>query len=476
MKNETPPDALPKSPSAGNSRSPEVRYARSGEVSIAYQTIGDGPIDLIMARHMISQLEVSWEEPSAAAQFHEFARFSRVILFDKRGTGLSDRDVGVATLEDRMDDLRAVLDAVGSPRAVLFGARDGAPLCALFAATYPDRTLGQVLWGGMAAGTWAPDYPWARRPEEWDRAIALHASDWGSPAHAAQAVEDLAPSRRGDPEFARWMGKVIRAGASPSSARQLLRMIAAIDLRAALPAVHVPTLVLHAEGDRVVPVECGRDLARRIPGARFETFPGPDHIWWVTNEGRVWVTRMVRSFVESLNAIPESDRVLTTVLFTDIVDSTKTARELGDQAWGALLDGFLTAARDELRKYRGVLVKTTGDGLLATFDGPNRAVRCAASLRRLAQGVHLATRTGIHAGECLMKSQDVQGIAVHIASRVAEAAARDEILVSGTVRDLCVGSTIEFRSAGERTLRGVDEPWRVYSAVPLAMGPAATGS
>jgi class 3 adenylate cyclase len=459
----TPTFAHPEGTAA---RDLDIRYTRSGGVHIAYQTFGDGPVDLILSRQAVSQLEVSWEEPRLTQQFLAFARFSRLILFDKRGTGLSDRDVGVATLENRMDDLRAVLDAVGSNRAVVFGGRDGSSLSALFAATYPERTLALVLWGGMARGQWSPDYPWAPTVDQWEAKIARDESDWGTDPHIDRVVAELAPSQTGDAGFHRWLGRLIRAGASPAAGQQLARMNMAIDIRPTLAAIHVPTLVLHAAGDHAVPIECGRDLARRIPGAKFTELPTSDHLWWVTGEMRELLTRQVRSFVEQLESRPESDRVLTTVLFTDIVESTRTASRLGDRVWIDLLNGYLARAAEEVRRYQGRLVKTTGDGLLATFDGPTRAVRCATSLRDLAQSSGFEIRAGLHTGECLLTDGDVQGIAVHIAARVAESAAQGEVLVSSTVRDLSVGSEIAFVGRGEQVFRGVNEPWRVYAVGP----------
>lgn len=442
---------------------PPVRYAMSGAVHVAYQVLGEGPIDLILSRQAVSQLEVSWEEPSLAELFRDFAGFSRLILFDKRGTGLSDRDVGVATLEDRMDDLRAVLDAVGSRKAVVLGGRDGATLSALFAATYPERTLALVLWGGMARGVWAPDYPWAPTAEQWEARIQRDEKDWGTAPHVGRWAEEVAPSRREDADFLAWLGRMIRSGASPSAGVQLARMNMAIDIRSILPTIHVPTLVLHASGDRAVPVECGRDLAAKIPGARAAELPCSDHLWWVRREMREKFTATLREFVDELRGGGDPDRVLTTVLFTDIVDSTRALSTMGDRAWGSLLDRYLGQSRSEIARFHGRFVKSTGDGFLATFDGPTRAVRCAVALRESAQQLGVPTRSGLHTGECLLKGDDVQGIAVHLASRIAEGASAGEILVSGTVRDLSVGSQISFEGRGERRFKGVEDAWRLFA-------------
>ena len=442
----------------------EIRYAKSGRVHIAYQTVGDGPVDLVLGFSGIAQLEVLWEEPSLVRQLREIAEFSRLILFDKRGVGLSDRNVGIATLKDRMDDIRAVLDAIGSRRAALFGTLDGAPLSILFAATYPQRTLALVLWGGQARSVWAPDYAWAKTREAWEADIERDEDEWGSDAHIGRVVAQLAPSRIGDPEFRRWMARRIRFGASPAEGSALSRMNMQIDVRSALSALHVPTLVMFTPESKASTAEDARFLASHIPGARLEEIRCPDHLFWTTRQGTDQVIGSMRRFIEGLGGLSEPDRILTTVLFTDIVGSTQRASELGDRRWAQLLDRHFDALRKEVTRHRGTLVKTTGDGGLSIFDGPTRAIRCALALTKLAEADGLSLRAGLHTGECMLKAGDVQGIAVHIASRIADRANPGEVLVSSTVRELSVGSDVAFESRGSHMLKGVDGDWRIYSA------------
>jgi class 3 adenylate cyclase len=441
----------------------EVRYAKSGDVHVAYQLLGSGPIDLVLGFSGISQLEVMWEEPACAHQFRKIAEFTRLILFDKRGVGLSDRNVGIPTLEDRMDDIRAVMDAAGSQKAVLFGTLDGAPLSILFAATYPEKTLALILWGGQARSLQAPDYPWAKTRQEWEAEIRRDEEEWGSPAHVERMTSQLAPSRAHDPEFLRYLGRRLRFGASPAEGNALSRMNMQIDVRSTLSAIHVPTLVMYTPHSRASSVDDARYLADHIPGAELVEIRCPDHLFWTTEEGTTEVIGSMRRFVEGLVGFPETDRILTTVLFTDLVGSTQRASELGDRRWGELLDRHVAGVKQEVARHRGTLIKTTGDGSLAMFDGPTRAIRCALTLRGRAQGDGLSMRAGLHTGECVLKGGDVQGIAVHIASRVADLAEGGEVLTSGTVRDLSVGSSLRFQDRGARTLRGVEGKWRIFS-------------
>jgi class 3 adenylate cyclase len=443
--------------------SPEVKYAKSGEVHIAYQVLGSGPVDFLLARSGVYHLEIAWEHPLNARYHQELASLGRLIAFDKRGTGLSDRNVGVATLEERMDDGRAVLDAVGSKRAILVAARDAASVALLFAATYPERTRGLILMSPLATGVWSPDCPWSPTREQWETAIRRDLIDWGSPAHVDRLTSELAPSRVDDAEVRRWLGRLYRNGASPAAGMALARMNMEIDVRSALEAVHVPTLILHCKGDRAVNVEHGRYLAARIPGARLVETPGVDHLFWLSAEQTKVVFEEIHRFVHGLSEVSETDRVLTTVLFTDVVESTRRASHLGDRAWSELLDRFLDDARTETARFRGKTIKSTGDGILAIFDGPTRAVRCACALRDQARAVGLEIRAGLHTGECVLKDGDVHGIAVHIAARVSREAAEGEVLVSGTVRDLSVGSDVRFTDRGIRALKGLEGNWRTYS-------------
>ncbi|MGC2289580.1 MAG: adenylate/guanylate cyclase domain-containing protein [Thermoplasmata archaeon] len=442
---------------------PEVNYSKSGEVHIAYQVLGSGPVDFLLARSGVYHLEIAWDHPLNARYHQELASLGRLIAFDKRGTGLSDRDVGVATLEERMDDGRAVLDAVGSKRAILVAARDAASVAVLFAATYPERTRGLILMSPLATGVWSPECPWAPTREQWESAIRRDLSDWGSTAHIDRVTSELAPSRIDDAEFKRWLGRLYRNGASPAAGMALARMNMEIDVRPALEAVHVPTLVLHARGDRAVNVEHGRYVAAHIPGARLVETPGVDHLFWLSAEQTKAVFEEIHRFVEGLSDKSETDRILTTVLFTDVVESTRRASHMGDRAWTELLGRFLDNARTETARFRGKTIKSTGDGMLAIFDGPTRAVRCACVLRDQARAVGLEIRSGLHTGECVLKDGDVNGIAVHIAARVSREAAEGEVLVSGTVRDLSVGSDVHFTDRGIRALKGLEGKWRMFS-------------
>lgn len=376
---------------------------------------------------------------------------------------MSDRDVGVATLEQRMDDGRAVLDAVDSKRAILVAARDAASVAILFAATYPERTRALILMSGLATGVWSAECPWAPTREQWESAIRRDRGEWGSPAHIDRLTSEIAPSRMDDAEFKRWLGRLVRNGGSPASGEALARMNMEIDVRPVLGAVHVPTLILHYKGDRAVSLEHGRYLAAHIPGAQLVETPGQDHLFWLSSEQTKVVFDEIHHFLRGLSDVPETDRVLTTVLFTDVVESTRRAANLGDRAWGDLLNRFLEDARTETARFQGRTIKTTGDGILAIFDGPTRAVRCACTLRDQARKAGLEIRTGLHTGECVLKDGDVQGIAVHIAARVSREAADGEVLVSGTVRDLSVGSDVRFSDRGMRSLKGLEGEWRMYS-------------
>ena len=442
---------------------PEVKYTKSGDIHVAYQVVGTGPVDLVLGFSGISQLEVTWEEPGMVRMFQLMSDSNRLILFDKRGVGLSDRNVGIPTLEDRMDDIRAVMDAVGSKRAALFGTLDGAPLTTLFAATYPEKTLALILWGGRARSLRAPDYPWAKTREEWEAEIIRDEAEWGSPAHIDRMCSQLAPSRSNDPEFRRFMSRRLRFGASPAEGAALARMNMQIDVRSALSAIHVPTLVMYSPFSRASSVEDARYLASHIPGAQLVETQSPDHFIWATPQGMAEVIGAMRRFIDGLVGIPETDRILTTVLFTDLVGSTQLASELGDRRWGERLDQHFAGVKREVARHRGSMIKTTGDGTVATFDGPTRAIRCALTLRDLARSEGLSLRAGLHTGECVLKSGDVQGIAVHIASRVADLADGGEVLTSGTVRDLSVGSSLRFEDRGARALRGVEGKWRIFA-------------
>ncbi len=443
---------------------PKTQYAKSGEVHVAYQCLGQGAVDFVLAPGFVSNLDVYWESPDLATWFQEVASFARLILFDKRGTGLSDRGVGVPTLEERADDIRAVMDAVDSKRAVLFGLSEGATMCALFGATYPERTLGLILLGGSARAAWAPDYPWGETPEAFERGLARLEVDWDGAFEGLAAV--LAPDRASDPGFQAWVARLVRHSITPDAEIARRRMNREMDVRSILTSIRVPTLVLHATDDRVVSVEEGRYLARSIPAARLVEYPSSDHLFMTNPAARDFVTREIRAFVEGLKTIPTSNRVLTTILFADIVRSTEHAVKLGDREWGSLLGQCLTAAGQAIALYQGREVKTLGDGLLATFDGPTRAVRCASEIRARARALGLDMRLGVHTGECVLKENDIEGIAVHIASRIQAKATPGEILTSSTVRDLSAGSGLRFVDRGLRSMKGVDGRLRVFAVDP----------
>jgi pimeloyl-ACP methyl ester carboxylesterase len=382
---------------------PETRYARSDELHIAYQVVGAGPRDLVLVPPFVSHVEHYWEDPLVSRFLGRLASFSRLILFDKRGTGLSDRvpPDRLPTLEQRMDDVRAVLDAVGSARAALFGPSEGGPMSALFAATYPRRTSALVLYGTFASTIRDAAYPWAMDPEERRKVIEAIPDHWGQGTYA----DLLAPSLTGDERFRSWWARLERLGASPGAAMALRRMNGQIDVRPTLPAIRVPTLVLHRTGDLDTSIEEGRYLAAHIPGARFVDLPGADHLPWAGDQDAL--LDEVEEFLTGTRPAAEPDRVLATVLFTDIVASTERAAELGDRRWRDLLFSHHAIVRRELERFRGRQVKTVGDGVLATFDGPARAVRCACAIRDGVRGLGLSLRAGLHTGECELIGDDV---------------------------------------------------------------------
>lgn len=430
---------------------PEVRYARSGGVRIAYQEVGSGPLDLVLVPGFISNLDHAWDNHEFAHFLGRLAAFSRLILFDKRGTGLSDRTERLPTLEERMDDVRAVMDAVACERAALLGVSEGGAMSMLFAATYPDRTRALVLYG-----TYAHTPSWALPPDRAADFAGLIERSWGT----GQSLAAFAPSKAADEGFRRWWARFERLGASPSAALALIRMNREIDIRHVLPSIRVPTLVLHRAGDRRVEAEAGRMLARSIPGARYVALPGIDHLPWIGDADRL--VGEVEEFLTGSRPAAEVDRVLTTVLFTDIVGSTERAAALGDRRWGRLLEQHDEVLRREIARFRGRAVKTLGDGFLATFDGPARAVRCACAMAEAVRPLGLELRAGVHTGEVELAADDVHGIAVHIAARVAGLAAAGEVLVSSTVRDLVAGSGLGFRDCGSHALKGLPEELRLF--------------
>jgi len=438
---------------------PETHYARSGEVNIAYQVAGKGELDLVLVLGWVSNVELAWEEPNLRRFLEHLASFSRLILFDKRGTGLSDRvpENQLPTLEQRMDDVRAVMDAARSDRAALFGISEGGPMCILFAATYPERTVALVTCGTYARRIWSADYPWAPKPEERQQFFDAIEHEWGREL----GLDSLAPSVQDDPAIRRWLETYVRRSASPGAALALARMNTQIDVRQVLPTVNVPALILHRTGDKDSKVEEGRYIADHIPGARFMELPGEDHFPWIGDQDSV--LDEVEEFLTGVRRAPEPDRVLATVLFTDIVGSTEFAHRLGDRAWTDLLARHHDLVRTQLDRFRGREIDTAGDGFLAGFDGPARAIRCAVAIREALGTLGIDIRAGLHTGEVEVMGDTLAGVAVHTGARVAGLAGAGEVLVSSTVKDLVAGSGIEFEDRGTRQLKGVPGEWRLFA-------------
>lgn len=436
---------------------PQIRYARNGDISVAYQVVGSGPRDLILVPGWVSNIEVFWEEPTMARFLERLASFSRLILFDKRGTGLSDRVSDIPSLEIRMDDVRAVMDAVGSRQAALFGYSEGGPLCTLFAATYPDRATALIMAGSYPNLKWSPESPWGRTPEMQDQFVAAMETHWGGPV----GIELRAPSVAHDERFRQWWARWLRSSASPAAAAAVVRMSYQIDVRDLLPLIRVPTLILHSVGDKAVSVAGSRFMAEQIPGAKLVELPGADHVPWLSDSDAI--VDEIEEFLTGVRGRAEPDRVLATVLFTDVVGSTEKAAELGDRRWRDLLDSHNSVVRRELERFRGHEVKTAGDGFLATFDGPARAIRCACAISDAVRLIGLETRAGLHTGECEVVGDDIAGIAVHIGARVAAYAGAGEVLVSSTVKDLVAGSGLNFQERGLYALKGVPGKWHLFA-------------
>ena len=453
-----------RAPDSAYERPPETMYARSGEVNIAYQVVGDAPLDLVFVMGWVSHMEYFWREPSFARFLRRLSSFSRLILFDKRGTGLSDRVPinRLPTLEQRMDDVRAVLDAVGSERAALCGVSEGGPMCSLFAATYPEKTSALVMIGTYAKRTRAADYPWAPTPEERQHFFEEIRRGWGGPV----GLEERAPSVARDPRFREWWATYLRMGASPGAALALTQMNAEIDVRHVLPSVRVPTLVIHRAEDQCLKVEEGRYVAGRIPGARYVELPGRDHLPFVGDQDKL--LDEVEEFLTGARHTPEPDRVLATVLFTRISDSHEER-----PAWPGvgLRQGLIQRLRAYVRKevewFRGREIDMVGDRPLAIFDGPARAVRCAYRIVEYASRLGVEMRAGLHTGECDVVDGKVTGLATEIGVQVANRAAPGEVLVSNTVKDLVAGSGINFEDRGAHRLGLVPGEWRLFGVRQL---------
>ena len=437
---------------------PETQFAQHDNISIAYQVFGAGPHDLVVIPGWLSNIDIFWEEPRVVRFFLALAEFSRVILLDKRGTGLSDR-VAPPTLEEQIDDVTAVMDAVDSERAVLFGYSEGACMCALFAATHPERTEALITVGGYARWARSDDFPFGSERSDIENWINGVENEWGTPV----AIEYMAPTLAEDEVHRHWLSKFYRSSASKADATALLFMNLDIDLRSVLPSIVSPALVLQAIGDLTTPFELGRDFGSRIPSARFVEISSDDHVPYASCSDAI--IREVQAFLGEAQKPRVIDRVLTTVLFTDIVDSTLLAAEKGDQQWSDLLEAHHTAVRRELKIFRGNEVKTTGDGFHATFDGPARAVQCAVAIRQATRQLGLDLRIGVHTGEVEIRGDDMEGVAIHIAARVSSIAAGGEILVSRTVKDLVAGSGLEFEDFGTHELKGVPDTHQLFRVV-----------
>jgi pimeloyl-ACP methyl ester carboxylesterase/class 3 adenylate cyclase len=437
---------------------PKTRYAEAADgVNVAYQVFGDGSLDLVIVPGWVSHLELLWEQAQTASFFRRLGEFSRVILFDKRGTGLSDPVTRAPSVDERMDDIDAVLKAVGSSRAALLGYSEGGPLALAFGATHADRVSAVIAYGSYARVLEAPDYP-----QGWtDETVELLFSGVRQAALTGAFYDVVTPSRKGDEEFRDWFSRLARQSASPAMMELYFKANMAMDVRPLLALLSLPVLVMHRTGDNLVNVNHGRYLAEHIPGAKYVELEGADHWPWFGDSDAV--VEETEEFLTGMRHVGHANRVLATVLFTDIAKSTEQAARLGDKAWSERLDQHDAAVRRQIERFRGRAVKQTGDGVLATFDGPGRAVQCARAIQGATRAIGLEVRAGLHVGECEVRGADVSGLAVHIAARLADMAEADEVLVSRTVKDLVVGSGMEFEDRGEHKLKGVPGTWPLFA-------------
>ena len=435
---------------------PEIRYAKSGDVHIAYQVFGNGPETLVVIPGFISHVEHVWDSRDQAAWFNHLGRRVRVVMFDKRGTGLSDRLGQLPNLDQRMDDARAVMDAAGIERAALMGVSEGGSLAALFAASHPERCSALILYGAFARFS-----DWFPTKQKFDGFLNYVQTAWGT----GNSIAGFAPSKKGDAEFQRWWGRFERLGGSPSAVINLMHMDSGINIDNILPSISVPTLVLHRTEDPTVSVQAGRFLATHIPGAKLVELDGPDHVYYV-GDNALQIADLVADFVAQpgteARSAAASRRMLTTILFTDIVDSTTRANELGDRAWRELLQAHDATVRREVARFRGNEVKSLGDGFLVLFDGPARAIHCAQAITEAMGPLGIKVRAGLHTGEVERTEADVLGIAVHLAARIMDTASPDKVVISRTVKDLVAGSGIAFDDAGEHSLKGLEEKWQLF--------------
>jgi pimeloyl-ACP methyl ester carboxylesterase len=444
---------------------PETRYAKTVDgVHIAYQVFGEGPIDLVLTIGQISNVDLAWDLPEFGNYLGRLASISRVIFFDPRGNGCSDRDLDVTSFEAGMDDVRAVMDAAGSERALQLGFQDGGMICALFAASFPDRTSGLILMNAPARGLRASDYPWAWSQDEWDANSAWIDAGWGTRAFMEEWLRWLSPNHLMDDATVKRFARFFRSAASPGSMIALNAMLRDADVRAILPTIQVPTLVLHAADNPIEPVEQGRYIAERIPGAALVELPLADHmmVWEAADAVVENIERFARRIRDD---DAEFDRVLATVLYTDIVNSTAQSAAMGDRAWTEVRSQHDQIVRANLARFRGREIKTMGDGFLATFDGPARGVRCAEAIAASVKSLGIEVRAGLHTGEVAFEGDDIAGLGVAIGARVGAKAGSNEVLVSQTVKDLVAGSGLTFEDAGEHELKGVPDRWRLYRVV-----------
>ncbi len=433
---------------------PTTRYAKSGDVHIAYQLFGEGPVNLVFVPGFISHIENYWDEPEMARALEHMGTYARVAMFDKRGTGLSD-PVDAPTMDERMDDIRAVMDAVNFDRAAIFAISEGGPLACLFAAHHPNRCQSLLLYSAFARfSSWFPN------DEALNQLFAYIDSDWGS----GNSAPMFNPSLAGNVAFQTWFGKFERLGATPGAAKKIMRLNSQIDVTDILPSVQVPTGIIHRTDDALIDVDGGRELAQLIPNSTLTEFSGADH-FFTAGENHLEIEHAIEEFITGVKSEPVFDRVLATVMFTDIANSTSRAAELGDTSWRQLLDAHDNIVRNELKRYRGNEIKSLGDGFLATFDGPARAIKCAQAIRDAVQAIGIEIRAGVHTGEVEMASDDVRGIGVHIAARVSALAKNSEVLVSRTVKDLVVGSGIVFEDRGSHELKGITDSWQIFGAL-----------
>jgi pimeloyl-ACP methyl ester carboxylesterase len=429
-----------------------TRYAKNGDISVAYQVFGEGDVDLVIVPGFISHIENYWDEPNYARWLRRLGSFSRVIMFDKQGTGLSDRSSKLPCMDERMDDVRAVMDAVGVEQAAIFGISEGGSLATLFAASHPDRSQALIVYGAFAQFT-----SWIPTQEALEDLFQYIDSAWGS----GESLPMFAPTMKDDLAFKQWWGKFERLGASPGAVKTLVRMNSQIDITDILPSIKVPTLIIHRRDDVTVDVEAGRLLAERIPNAKYVELSGVDHLPMVGENPNQILDEMAQFLTGEFRPI-ETECILATVLFTDIVDSTQRAAELGDRQWRDLLERHHSLVRGELGHFRGQEVDTAGDGFFATFDGPARGIRCACAIRDAVPSLGIAIRAGLHTGECEVMEDKVSGIAVHIGARAMKEADPGEVLVSSTVKDLVAGSGLQFNDRGKHALKGIPGEWRLF--------------